>query len=68
MHSKCYLKQQNYPLFNKADERRRRDCILEKPWGDPGISQWDEGRAILNFVRAGFRVTGEFGLMQAEGK
>lgn len=65
--SKRYLKQQDYPLFNKADERRR-DWVLEKSQGDPGISQWNEEGAILNFVRVGFRVMEELGLMQAEGK
>lgn len=68
VHSKCYLKQQNYSLFNKADERRRRDWVPGKPQGDPGTSQWDEGGAILNFVRVDFRAMGELGLMQAEGK
>lgn len=67
MCSKHYLKQQNYPLFDKADERRR-DWVLEKPQDDPDISQWDEEGEILNFARVGFRDIGELGLMQAEGK
>lgn len=69
MQSKCHLKQQNLPLFNEADERRRiGDWVLEKPQGDPGISQWDERGAILNFRRVSFRVMEEIELVQAEGE
>lgn len=62
MCSKHYLKQQNYPLFNKVDERRR-DWVPEKPQGNPDISQWGEEGVILNFVRVGFRDIRELGLM-----